>query len=341
MAMSMDNVVDAVRTPMLSRNEAPRTVPGLANASAEDASGDHLNWWQASNVQRLLEFMADENPNSEGMVLCDAPGLGKTLSVLATIERARATDPGHQLVVVFAGKGIVAQWAKQAVHHFPATNVFCAEKQAHKYAEASATVLADRERTSPGDVYVEDRPSGRLPEYDALQSFSVLILAKEMLSQNPEGTNLGRVRALKGEIRLLVVDESHNLNKKNVTKQESSVCGFDGVPRLLLSGTPGGSAAEVYRMLRLIGHTSLIRPDLAERERKQLEASRRREAAEQRRERERQQQQHNNPYAPSFNPAQATQDKYISERAWREKYFDVAAPSSCTPPSPLRRPSRR
>ena len=55
------------------------------NASAENGSGDALNWWQAANVRKLSDFLESGAKDSQGKVLCDAPGLGKTLSVLATI----------------------------------------------------------------------------------------------------------------------------------------------------------------------------------------------------------------------------------------------------------------
>ena len=47
-------------TQQLSADVAPRTVAGIANASAEDGSGDALNWWQAANVRKLSDFLESE-----------------------------------------------------------------------------------------------------------------------------------------------------------------------------------------------------------------------------------------------------------------------------------------
>ena len=49
-----------VLTPEMPHSEAPRTVPGLAAAAAEDGSADDLNWWQATNVHRLCSFLANK-----------------------------------------------------------------------------------------------------------------------------------------------------------------------------------------------------------------------------------------------------------------------------------------
>jgi hypothetical protein len=202
---------ERVLTKRMTDREAPRSVPGLMNAHAEDGSGD-LNWWQAANVRSICDFLESEEKESDGLVLCDAPGLGKTLSVLAAIVRSeeKADDdekgdiailtrcramlltfggasrplPG-KLVIVFAGKGIVAQWAAQIMHHFEpdesGLQVFCADSERAKYKGAS--LLSTRAAGERGGVYVDERPTGKLPDNDLLQTFSVLVLAKEMLSQ--------------------------------------------------------------------------------------------------------------------------------------------------------------
>ena len=119
-----------------------KTPPGLQGASAEDGSGDQLNWWQMSSVQRICEFLntGAQQRQSEGIVLADAPGLGKTLTVLSVIalsiedahvkeeevkeemaspSRPAAAPPAAKtLTVIFAGKDIVPQWAEQVGRHF-------------------------------------------------------------------------------------------------------------------------------------------------------------------------------------------------------------------------------
>ena len=298
-----------IMTPMLPA--APRTVPGLTNASAEDGSNDSLNWWQAANVEKLCEFLASKDKKSEGMVLCDAPGLGKTLSVLATIVQSRIDG---QLVIIFAGKGIVAQWAEQVNRHFPSVPIFCPDKEQHKFA--SASVLLERE-ASAGGVYVDERPSSRLPELDVLRSFDVLILAKEILSQSLD-KNLGRVRALQPTTRLVVVDESHNLNKKTVTKQEYAVRGFEGVPRVLLSGTPGTTAAEVYRMLRLVGHKSLLLAP-SKKDQAAIAEARRKSIADKTKDKKLKGKAPD-PYAVHYNPVQENHESCVSEQV--QKWTD-------------------
>ena len=306
-----------VLTPKMPHDEAPRTVPGLAAASAEDGSTDALNWWQATNVHRLCSFIANEkSEKSEGLVLCDAPGLGKTLSVLASCVAMQSKAQGNEkLVMIFAGKGIVVQWSEQVRRHFPSLQIFCAEKEVHKYEGASA--FTERE-ASRGGVYVDERPSGRLPDLDVLRTFDMLILAKEMLSQS-EDQNLGRVKQLQPNTRLVVVDESHNLNKKSVTKQEHAVRGFDGVPRLLLSGTPGTTAAEVYRMLRIIGHKSLLLPKDTQKVTQAEKAQQRRDEVAKQNEK---QKGPNNPYAISYHAVQANHEIFITEQMWRSQLFE-------------------
>ena len=56
----------------------------------------------------------------------------------------------------------------------------------------------------------------------------------------------------------MVIDESHNLNKRSPTRQELNLVSLAGVPKLLLSGTPGTSPAELYGMLRVVRHPSVL-----------------------------------------------------------------------------------
>ena len=110
-----------------------------------------------------------------------------------------------------------------------------------------------------------------------LRSFSMLVLAKEMLSQceaeqgraepgqppppPPPLKNIQIVTTLaENHARLLVVDESHNLNKRNVAKQELNLYAqpIRGIPKLLLSGTPGTTAGELFRLLQIVRHKSLL-----------------------------------------------------------------------------------
>ena len=318
-AVTMESLfMEKVLTPEMPHAEAPRTVPGLAAAAAEDGSADALNWWQATNVHRLCSFILNEkSEKSEGLVLCDAPGLGKTLSVLASCVAVQAKVQGNEkTVIIFAGKGIVVQWSEQVRRHFPSMQIFCAETEVHKYEGASA--FTERE-ASRGGVYVDERPSGRLPELDVLRTFDVLILAKEMLSQS-EDQNLGRIKQLQPSTRLVVVDESHNLNKKSVTKQEHAVRGFDGVPRLLLSGTPGTTAAEVYRMLRIIGHKSLLLPKKTQKKTQAEKAQERRDATAAKKKEN--PNGADNPYAINYNPVQANHEIYVTEQMWRSQLFE-------------------
>ena len=266
---------ERILTPRLSDDEAPRTVAGLKNAHAENAepeeedSDDQLNWWQATNVHLISGFIDQDADarESDGMILCDAPGLGKTLSVLATVvntKRAQAAND-KRVVVVFAGRGIVAQWATQVVRHFDAdvTNmpVYCAEALRLKYPYAIP--ISEREPGSKGGVYVDERPTANLPEDSVLLSMDVLLLAKEVLSQNGHdpSKNIAIVKRISRSIRLVVIDESHNLNKRSVSRGELNLSSLTGVPKLLLSGTPGSagapSPAELYQMLRLVNHRSL------------------------------------------------------------------------------------
>lgn len=160
---------------------ARRSFAGLMNAEAEDGSGEPLNWWQASNVHQLCAFLANtQQRRSEGMVLCDAPGLGKTLTVLSTIACSKtdscppqAASPSSsaaahkkKLVIIFAGKGIVAQWAEQCARHIDpeltGLRIFCADAERSKFSDA--VPLSTRAEGAKGGVYVDERPSAKLPE---------------------------------------------------------------------------------------------------------------------------------------------------------------------------------
>ena len=261
---------DRARTPQLTPQVAARTVSGLINTKPEDPkapAGEQLNWWQASNVHKIGKFLraTEKERHSEGMMLCDAPGLGKTLSVLASVASTMQHD--DRLVIIFAGKGIIDNvWVEQISRHFDPVvsglEVFCAdsEKSKHEFAKPISTRVAG----AVGGVYVDERPTARLPDSDVLRSFRVLVLAKEMLSQQVEPednkplTNLYRIKQLQLQTRLVVVDESHNLNKRSISRQEISLLSFSGIPKLLLSGTPGTTPGELYRLLRIVKHKSLF-----------------------------------------------------------------------------------
>ena len=138
---------------------------GLQNATPEDGTpGEHLNWWQASNVKLISDFLNSSKRDSEGMVLCDAPGLGKTLSVVASVVSTDDVHESKNLVIVFAGKGIVAQWGEQIRHHFDrqVLEVFCADSEASKHPGAS--ILSSRTDGTNGGAYVEERANARLPK---------------------------------------------------------------------------------------------------------------------------------------------------------------------------------
>ena len=256
-------------TPKLTASEAPRTVLGLKNAhpeDEEDGSDDapQLNWWQAANIRLLSDFLErDEDARqSDGIILCDAPGLGKTLSVLATVVNTKVqVADDKRLVIVFAGRGIIPQWAEQVSRHLDAQTsgmpVYCADAERLKHAEA--TPLSERPPGERGGCYVDERPTARLPGQDVLRSFDVLLLAKEILSQDPHNPtkNIAVVKSLSRFTRLVVIDESHNLNKRNVSRGELNLNSLQGVPKLLLTGTPGNTPAELYQMLRLVNHRSL------------------------------------------------------------------------------------
>ena len=252
---------------------APRTVPGLQNARDEDEDdddeapevrGEGLNWWQASNVQRIREFMKGSDHDSDGMVLCDAPGIGKTLSVLSTVAVTLEESEGRA-VLIFAGKGIVPQWASQVLKHFEPEDsglqVYCADSELWKFA--GSTPLSERAEGAEGGVFVDDRPSALLPGDEVLKSFDVIVLAKEILSQNGVTAsvhlkNIVRVQHLRPHLRLVVVDESQNYKTKAVSKSQINLDSLVGVPKLLLSGTPGTSPSELYEMLKVIRHKTLL-----------------------------------------------------------------------------------
>jgi hypothetical protein len=120
-------------------------------------------------------------------LLCDAPGLGKTLSALSAI--ASTKDQDQRLAIIFAGKGIVDNvWVEQIHRHFEprltGLVIFCADSENAKHEFAQP--LSTRAAGTTGGVYVDERPTARLPDSDVLRSFDVLVLAKEMLSQKVE-----------------------------------------------------------------------------------------------------------------------------------------------------------
>ena len=282
------------------------------NTKPEDSkapAGDQLNWWQASNVHLLSSFLEKpmSNRTSEGIVLCDAPGLGKTVSVLAT---AVSTMDTEGLVIIFAGKGIIDNvWVEQIGRHFDSEetfSVYCAdsEKSKHEFAQA----LSTREAGAKGGVYVDQRSAGRLPPLDKLLTFRMLVLPKEMLSQGepkPEApmNNFGRIKQLAHHARLIVVDESHNLNKQTITRQEVNLLDtFPGVQKLLLTGTPGSSAGEIYRFVRMLRHKSVL-------QKKQDRNGRLNAAAA----------------SAAAARVQVADDIIMSEKQWRGKFFEAAS----------------
>lgn len=104
---ALDCVIDEkVQTANFPTDACARTVPGLRNTKPEDpeAPADKcLNWWQASNVHILGKFLraTDKERQSEGMLLCDAPGLGKTLFALSAIVSMSPAGPAEYLCIVF------------------------------------------------------------------------------------------------------------------------------------------------------------------------------------------------------------------------------------------------
>ena len=277
------------------------TAPGLKAARSDGAVS--LYPWQASNVRKLVAFLqgfhrriaGKQLPLTEGFVLCDAPGGGKTVSVLATVVRTMPTRPTDPLLarrhvgvcIIFAPKVIVPQWADQISRHFDASvsglRLYCDSSEMHLYDDRLVTPLtrAELERRTPfkvddedyvsdntvvtGGVYIEQRPSADLPPIPVLAGFSMLVLSKELLSMRTESlyaTNSSAVcdaivRQLRNHVRLVVIDESHNLSSSGqITNQMLNVEAFAGVPKLLMSGTPGIAPRRLYDMLALIKHTS-------------------------------------------------------------------------------------
>ena len=115
---TINNVfMEDVITCRLAAYQVTPVAAGLRNAWAEAADDTNpvkqetptamLNWWQAANVRSICDFLSKPQQDSEGLVMCDAPGLGKTLSVMAAIRCSMKDD--NKLAVIFAGKGIVAQ----------------------------------------------------------------------------------------------------------------------------------------------------------------------------------------------------------------------------------------
>ena len=149
------------------------TAPGLK--AAKQRGEAQLYDWQASNARLISRAMYRcsngktrdraglHGSESEGIVLCDAPGGGKTVSVLAAIARSMpAAGPcERRAVLVFAPKVIVPQWAAQIARHFdPGVSglaIYCADKELHHYEESGAQRLST---WTGGGVYVEQRPSG-------------------------------------------------------------------------------------------------------------------------------------------------------------------------------------
>ena len=192
---------EKVLTPRTAQ-AAPRTVAGLQNCKPEDPTapaGEHLNWWQASNVHKIGAFLKapPKQRQSEGLLLCDAPGLGKTLSVLSAVASTieKDEDDGDvqarhkSVVIIFAAKSIINPvWVEQIHKHFDpevtGLDVYCADSESAKHE--FATPLSSRPAGARGGVYVDERATGRLPDKSVLRSFSVLLLAKEMLTQKIE-----------------------------------------------------------------------------------------------------------------------------------------------------------
>jgi hypothetical protein len=133
------------------QNALAFTAPGLKAARADGEVS--LYEWQASNVRALVAFLQSNfrrrhnhmtPPRTEGYVLCDAPGGGKTVSVLATVVRTIAQS---SVVLIFAPKVIVSQWSTQIARHFCAEpsglHLFSDASQVHLYDE-TVQALSDR-----------------------------------------------------------------------------------------------------------------------------------------------------------------------------------------------------
>eukprot|EP00966_Prymnesium_polylepis_P235616 5449421-Prymnesium_polylepis.1 len=90
----------------------------------------------------------DKDRRADGMLLCDAPGLGKTLSVLAAIASTMQQD--KKPAIIFAGKGIIDNvWVSQISRHFDShvtgLEIFCADSESakHQLAQPLNTRAAD------------------------------------------------------------------------------------------------------------------------------------------------------------------------------------------------------
>ena len=229
--------------------------------------------WQAANVRRLTTLISEDGKkrhDTEGFVLCDAPGGGKTVSALATIARTAKPGAFRSTALVFAPKVIVPQWAAQIALHFEADvsgfELYCDDRQTHLYG-TSVHPLTDRAAGSRGGVFLEQRPAANLPATDLLASFDIVVLAKELLSvrtsRHETGASWGKdkndlhLRRLKPHTRLVIIDESHNISAAGgISNQLLNVEAFAGVPKLLMSGTPGTSPRRLYDMLALIRSVS-------------------------------------------------------------------------------------
>lgn len=249
-------------------NGLATTAPGLKAARADGEVS--LYDWQASNVQRLSNFLGTKDfTTTEGFALCDAPGGGKTLSVLATIVRTiPSVSANKSLVLIFAPNVIVPQWASQITKHFDpdvsGMRIYCDSKQCHIFAPGDHVHdLSTRPCGARGGVYVEPRPTATLPPDSILTSFDVIILSKEVLSlrTDPASYYMDKndvvVAGLRTYTRLVIVDESHNLaNTSAISNQLLNVEEFAGVPKLLVSGTPGMTPRRLYDMLKILRSVS-------------------------------------------------------------------------------------
>lgn len=282
------------------QNALAYTAPGFK--SAREDGEISLFEWQACNVRHLVGLLHDgcmrgdmrqsvfkawarrgfqaatasgetsRKPTTEGFVLCDAPGGGKTVSVLAAVARTMPApvvyphDPQYpgapvserqlrRTVFIFAPKVIVPQWATQIAKHFDAgtsgLRLWCDDKQVHLYDDKEVHPLASRADDEYGGVFMEQRPSAKLPPIRRLATFDILVMPKEMLSLRSNGTGAPKndcvLQALKWHTRLVVVDESHNLNGNgSISNQLLNVEGFAGIPKVLISGTPGTTPRRLY-----------------------------------------------------------------------------------------------
>lgn len=230
MSATTDNSIgkvflERVRTPKLPASGARGSLPGLQKAYQEDdASKPGLNWWQDSNGQIIAEKCLGKGIS---MVLCDAPGLGKTLSVLAGIVHARS----DKISVIFApGDMMVQQWTTHIIKHFEPTasglKVYCS--MGSELAKIpGVSDLSERTEGLTGGVFIESRPTAKLPDEDVLGSFSVLVLSKDMLSQGdaPEDApkkNMQLIRNFRDRLGLIVIGEPSPLSSPLASCQIAS-----------------------------------------------------------------------------------------------------------------------